>query len=134
MLKASHVFPVYFYVTGTPVYFYVTGVGGGTGQCGSCWAFGTTGDIEGAAFIASGALRSLSEQQLVSCDTDFNNGCGGGRQEDAFDYVMGYPGHSGLTTEKNYPYLSGDGKEYVCLNDYAARTPLTHIKTWEQVL
>lgn len=47
------------------------------GMCGSCWAFSTTGNVEGVNFIQRGKLVSLSEEQLVECDT-LDAGCNGG--------------------------------------------------------
>merc|ERR1719214_5086 len=54
-------------------------------SCGSCWAFSTTGSLEGAYKISSGTLVSLSEEQLVACSKQ-NHGCQGGSMELGFQY------------------------------------------------
>jgi len=74
------------------------------GSCGSCWAFSAVGALEGQEIpIHKSKLDSLSVQNLVDCaewDEDDPNGCNGGLEEVAFDYVKQF----GLETEQDYPY------------------------------
>mmetsp|Transcript_26162 Transcript_26162/g.86040 ORF Transcript_26162/g.86040 Transcript_26162/m.86040 type:complete len:374 (-) Transcript_26162:231-1352(-) len=80
------------------------------GACGSCWAFSAVAALEGAHFLNSGELISLSEQQLVDCSKKFgNHGCAGGYMDNAFEYWMNNTGH-GDDSEKDYPYKGMDGK------------------------
>ncbi len=82
------------------------------GQCGSCWSFSVTGNIEGQWAIAGNSLTPLSEQMMVSCDTT-NNGCNGGVMDSGFSWLVSTQGGQ-IVTEDSYPYVSGNGVVPAC--------------------
>lgn len=77
--------------------------------CGSCWSFGTSGSVEGAYFVKTGKLIRLSQQQLIDCSWQYgNNGCDGGEDFRAYEYIKNA---GGLSSEEDYGHYKGiDGK------------------------
>eukprot|EP01124_Arcella_intermedia_P027253 TRINITY_DN528_c0_g1_i2.p1 TRINITY_DN528_c0_g1~~TRINITY_DN528_c0_g1_i2.p1 ORF type:complete len:333 (+),score=26.74 TRINITY_DN528_c0_g1_i2:40-1038(+) len=78
------------------------------GQCGSCWAFSVTENIESVWMLAKGinssAMAPLAPQQIVDCDK-VDAGCNGGDTPTAFEYVIKAGGQD---TEASYPYKAID--------------------------
>jgi cathepsin L len=75
------------------------------GQCGSCWAFSTTGALESGLKLHRGDLVELSEQQLVDCAGFPNMGCNGGNMGFALRFAKDHD----FCTEGSYKYEAKGG-------------------------
>jgi uncharacterized repeat protein (TIGR01451 family) len=79
------------------------------GDCGSCWAFATSGVVESLVKIGDGGEPNFAEQYLVSCNTR-GWSCDGGDR--AFDYFIDEipPGEpdAGAVYEADFPYEASD--------------------------
>jgi len=73
-------------------------------QCGSCWAFSATENIESVWMIAKNLsnadMKPLAPQQIVDCDRS-DGGCNGGWPRTAYQYIISAKGQD---TEASYPY------------------------------
>jgi len=99
------------------------------GQCGSCWAFGTTEQIESYVAISSGNLVELSTQQVTSCAPNTlncggNGGCMGSTPPLGYSYIQLF----GQVSEADYPYVSGTTtNDEDCQYDLASVSPVASI-------
>ncbi|KAB5530907.1 hypothetical protein PHYPO_G00134760 [Pangasianodon hypophthalmus] len=95
--------------------------------CGSCWSFAATGALEGALFLKTGERVVLSQQMLVDCTWGFgNNGCDGGEEWRAFEWIMK---HGGISTAESYGGYTGMNG----LCHYNESSLTAHVKSYTNV-
>lgn len=75
------------------------------GNCGSCWAFGAVGTVEGHQALATRRYTALSEQQVLDCSGA--GGCISGYHSGALSYLRGA---GGLAASRDYPYQAQQGR------------------------
>jgi len=77
------------------------------GNCGSCWAFSTVGPLESNILLQDGETKDLSEQYLVSCNTDGWD-CDGGWFAHDYHEDRKLPGEpeAGAVYEDDFPYVA----------------------------
>jgi len=103
------------------------------GQCGSCWAFATTEQIESYHQITNGELLDLSAQQVTSCTPNVvqcggTGGCAGSVTELGFNYLQLF----GHVLDADWPYVSGtttNGED--CTYDLNTMTPAVAISGYQ---
>jgi len=94
-------------------------------QCGSCWAFSVTENVESMWILAGKAKNTtvkLAPQQIVDCDNS-DDGCSGGDPPTAYEYIIQA---GGLEPAADYPYTAQDG---TC--NFNAKDVQTKITSWK---
>lgn len=90
------------------------------GDCGSCWAHGSTETLESHWALATGELFTLSQQEVTACAPNPNQcggtgGCMGSTAELAYTYVSG---STGIAQEWTYPYTAYTGTTGTCQSGF----------------
>jgi C1A family cysteine protease len=76
------------------------------GTCGACWAFGTVGALETNLLIRDGTEEDLSEQFLLSCNSDGWDCSGGWWAHDYHQWKYHPPEtEAGAVPETEFPYV-----------------------------
>jgi len=109
-------------------------------NCGSCWAFATTGMLSDRCCLQGHDHGWLAPQELVSCDRQ-SQGCNGGWCTWALDYVKSV---KGLVHEACFPYKAvntpcpktcADGKDWTsshvcnCVGGYKTCGSVAELKS-----
>jgi hypothetical protein len=76
--------------------------------CGSCWAFGTVGPLECNIKLKDHITTDLSEQWLVSCNSDGWSCSGGWWAHDYHQWKTDPCGGTGAVPEDAFPYVAYD--------------------------
>jgi hypothetical protein len=100
----------------TPVY--------NQGQCGACWAFSATENIESVWALHGHTLTELSMQQVNDCDKQ-SSGCDGGWPYTVYPYVINT---RGIDSYASYPYV---GRDTACT--FSKSSVAADISSWVYV-
>ncbi len=95
-------------------------------ECGSCWAFAATGEMESFVKIYYGQELDLSEQQVVSCNP-YGAGCDGGWAGAAYAVFAS----NGAIHEHCMPYQAADPPIAPC--QQAGHPPYGWVTGWHSI-
>ena len=101
-------------------------------NCGSCWAFSTVGALESNIKIHDGAVKDLSEQYLLSCNTD-GWSCRGGWWAHDYHWNKSSELEAGAVYETAFPYVARDDPCKSSLTHYEKIDSWTYVGPEEGV-
>ncbi|XP_051900922.1 cathepsin F-like [Pristis pectinata] len=93
-------------------------------KCGSCWAFATIANLESMWYLKTKRLVSMSEQELLDCDT-YDHACKGGYPYNAFQSIMKI---GGMMSSRDYPYLAS---RYRCR--FRRRSRVLQVRSYQYI-